>query len=108
MTDKPGITTKHMLSTSLLEAVFRHSPTGHYLLSPTPEATVLAVNDAFLKASGRRREDLVGVSLFDAFPSDPDDPFDTGEATLRSSLARVAATGLPDTLPAQRYPIPVT
>ena len=97
-----------MLPTALFEAVFTHSPTGHYLLSPTPEATVLAVNDAFLKASGRRREDLVGISLFEAFPSDPDDPFDTGEATLRSSLARVAATGLPDTLPAQRYPIPVT
>jgi signal transduction histidine kinase/CheY-like chemotaxis protein len=107
MTDKPGITTKHMLSTSLLEAVFRHSPTGNYLLSPTPEATVLAVNDAFLKASGRRREEMLGVSLFEVFPRNPDDPTDTGESALRNSLARVAATGKPDTLPAQRYPIRV-
>jgi len=96
-----------MQSLSLFEAVFRHSPIGNYLLSPTPESTVLAVNDAFLKASGRRREDMVGISLFDTFPGNPDDPEDTGESDLRQSLARVAATGKPDTLPAIRYPIQV-
>jgi signal transduction histidine kinase/CheY-like chemotaxis protein len=96
-----------MLATSLFEAVFNHSPIGNYLLSPTPEATVLAVNDAFLKASGRRREEMVGISLFVTFPSNPDDPDDTGESILRDSLARVAATGKLDTLPAQRYPIRV-
>jgi signal transduction histidine kinase/ActR/RegA family two-component response regulator len=96
-----------MLSPDLFEAVFRHSPIGHYLLSPTPEATVLAVNDAFLEASGRTREELVGASLFAAFPRNPDDPADTGETDLRRSLARVLATGQPDRLPAQRYPIPV-
>ena len=97
-----------MLSQDLFEAVFNSSPIGHYLLSPTPEATVLAVNDAFLEASGRTREELVGSSLFSAFPRNPDDPADTGETVLRRSLARVVATGLPDRLPAQRYPIPVT
>jgi signal transduction histidine kinase/ActR/RegA family two-component response regulator len=96
-----------MHPTALFEAVFKNSPIGNYLLSPTPEATILAVNDAFLKASGRRREDLVGISLFTAFPANPDDPFDSGESALRRSLARVAATGQPDTLPAQRYPIRV-
>jgi PAS domain S-box-containing protein len=96
-----------MLSTSLFEAVFNRSPIGNYLLSTTPEATVLAVNDAFLKASGRKREELVGTSLFVAFPSNPDDPEDIGESVLRQSLARVVATGRVDTLPAQRYPIRV-
>jgi len=96
-----------LLSSSLFEAAFNSSPIGNYLLSPTPEATILAVNDAFLKASGRRRDDLVGVSLFAAFPANPDDPQDTGEAALRASLARALASGQPDTLPAQRYPIRV-
>ncbi|MFP5393174.1 MAG: ATP-binding protein [Gammaproteobacteria bacterium] len=96
-----------MISAALYEAIFRSAPVGNYLLSPTPEAIILAVNDVFLRASGRRREDLVGVSLFVAFPSNPDDPFDTGEADLRASLARVLATGVPDVMPAQRYPIPV-
>ena len=96
-----------MLSATLFESAFNSSPFGHYLLSPTPDAIILAVNDAFLKASSRTREELLGASLFKAFPGNPDDPEDTGEADLRASLAKVRATGLPDTLPAVRYPIPV-
>jgi len=96
-----------MVPVALYEAVFNASHTGHYLLSPTPEAVILAVNDAFLKASGRRREELVGTSLFVAFPRNAEDPNDTGEDDLRRSLARVAATGQVDILPAIRYPIRV-
>jgi signal transduction histidine kinase/CheY-like chemotaxis protein len=96
-----------MLSPDLFEAVFNSSPIGHYLLSPTPDAIILAVNDAFLKASARTREELVGISLFAAFPRNPDDPADTGETDLRRSFSRVLATGQPDRLPVQRYPIPV-
>jgi PAS domain-containing protein len=81
-----------MQSLSLFEAVFRHSPIGNYLLSPTPEATVLAVNDAFLRASGRRREDLLGISLFEAFPRNPDDPKDTGEPPVKSIPCPPSAT----------------
>ncbi|HWJ93525.1 MAG TPA: hypothetical protein VNT33_02305, partial [Telluria sp.] len=66
-----------MLSSSLFESIFNSSPIGNYLLSPTPEATILAVNDAFLKASSRTREELVGLSLFDAFPGNPEDAEDT-------------------------------
>jgi len=96
-----------MLSPDLFESVFNSSPFGHYLLSPTPEAIILAVNDAFLAASARTRAELVGVSLFTAFPANPNDPADTGEANLRASLAEVLATGRPHRLPAVRYPIPV-
>ncbi|VXC78253.1 ATP-binding protein [Massilia sp. 9I] len=96
-----------MLSPAVFESAFNSSPIGKYLLSPTPEATILAVNEAFLKASSRRRGDLVGVSLFVAFPADPNDPAGTNEEELRASLARVRASGQPDTLPVQRYPIPV-
>ncbi|MFK3741124.1 PAS domain-containing hybrid sensor histidine kinase/response regulator [Massilia sp. TN1-12] len=97
-----------MLSPALFESVFNSSPSGNYLLSPTPEAIILAVNDTFLKASARTREELVGTSLFVAFPGNPDDAEDTGETDLRRSLAHVLATGETHTLPACRYPIPVT
>jgi len=97
-----------MLSPTLFESVFNSSPSGNYLLSPTPEATILAVNDTFLKAAARTREELVGLSLFAAFPGNPDDTGDTGVDKLRRSLAKVVETGQPDTLPAVRYPIPVT
>ncbi|MEW6373787.1 MAG: ATP-binding protein [Pseudomonadota bacterium] len=97
-----------MFPTALFEAVFSSSPVGNYLLSPTPEAVILAVNDTFLRASSRTREELVGMSLFEAFPGNPEDPEDTSEAELRRSFARVIETGKPDNLPVQRYPIPVT
>jgi PAS domain S-box-containing protein len=94
-----------MLSSFIYESLFNSSPTGNYLLSPTPEAIILAVNDAFLAASSRKREDLVGISLFVAFPENPDDPEDTGVAALRNSLVKVIATRQADALPLQRYPI---
>jgi PAS domain S-box-containing protein len=97
-----------MLSLPLYEAVFNSSPVGEYLLSPTPDAVILAVNDSFLNGVSRKREDLVGVSLFVVFPENPDDPKDTGVAALRQSLARVIVTGKPDTLALQRYPVHVT
>lgn len=96
-----------MNSESLYTKVFNSSPTGNCLLSPTSEAIILAVNDAFLKVSGRRRENLVGVSVFAAFPGTPSDLYETGEVILRASLARVIASGQPDTLEAVRYPIRV-
>ncbi|RZI43349.1 bifunctional diguanylate cyclase/phosphodiesterase [Herbaspirillum sp. HC18] len=105
-TDQPD--QNFMLPGTLYEAVFASSPAGGYLLTPTPEATILAVNDAFLKAASCRREHLVGKSLFEVFPENPDDLEDTGVEALRASLARVVATGEPETLHAQRYPIPVT
>jgi signal transduction histidine kinase/DNA-binding NarL/FixJ family response regulator len=94
-----------MLPLSVYRSVFANSPVCEYLLSP--DATVLDVNDAFLQTSLRRREDLVGFNLFDVFPENPDDPHDSGVPALRRSLARVIATGQPDTLALQRYPISV-
>jgi PAS domain S-box-containing protein len=94
-----------MVLSLLYEANFNTSPIGTCLLAATRDATILAVNEAFIKNSGRRREDLVGLSVFAAFPGDPDDASDTGERAVRESLRRVLATGAPDHLPVQRYPI---
>jgi PAS domain S-box-containing protein len=94
-----------MVLSVLYEANFNSSPTATCLLAATPDATILAVNDAFLKGCGRRREDLLGASVFAVFPADPDDASDTGEHALRASLRRVMATGVADHLPVQRYPI---
>lgn len=94
-----------MVSPTLYEANFNSFPIANCLLSATTEATILAVNDAFLKECFRQREDLVGMSVFLAFPGNPDDDNDTGEAALRGSIARALATGQPDKLRVQRYPI---
>lgn len=96
-----------MVPSFVYESVFARSPVGEYLLSPSNDPVILAVNDTFLQASGRTREGLVGQRLFAAFPGNPEDEGDTGVAALRASLARVIATGRSDALPVQRYPIRV-
>lgn len=90
---------------SIYQALFDRSPLGECLLSAEEDPIVLAVNDTFLRISGRSRDSLVGRRLFDVFP---DDPGDSGLAALRHSLATVIRTGQPDTMPLQRYPIRVT
>jgi diguanylate cyclase (GGDEF)-like protein/PAS domain S-box-containing protein len=96
-----------LLPLTVFQLVFDNSPICEYLLSPTPEAIILAVNQKFLDSVSRKREDLIGASLFAAFPENPTDPEDSGVTALRQSLLRVIATGKPDTLALQRYPIRV-
>lgn len=85
--------------------VFAATPNPYLLLDP--ELVVVDVNRAYLEATGRTREDLIGQYVFDAFPADPADPDATGVRNLDTSLRRALATGRPDTMALQRYDIPV-
>lgn len=96
-----------MLSSSIYKSIFDRSAIGEYLLSPSPDPVIIAVNDAFLKVAGRSRDSLIGMRLFEAFPDNPDDEKDSSVAALSRSLARVIASGESDELPMQRYPIRV-
>jgi PAS domain S-box-containing protein len=71
----------------------------------TPEFAVVAVSDAYLKATMTRREAILGRDLFELFPDNPNDPAATGAANLRASLQRVLQTGTTDTMPIQRYDV---
>ncbi|WBR99897.1 ATP-binding protein [Pseudoduganella sp. SL102] len=92
----------------LFTAAFHRSPIGQYLLAPTDKLEIIAVNDAFLGYVGRRREDLLGLPLFEAFAEDPGDAGDTGVGPLGRSIARAIETRSPQTMSAQRYPIGMT
>jgi hypothetical protein len=54
-----------MVSDPLFNAAFHRSPIGQYLLAPTDKLEILAVNDSFLRAVSRSREDLLGMPLFE-------------------------------------------
>ncbi len=84
------------------EALFSASPNPYLLLRPS--LVIAGVNDAYLQATMRRREDLVGRGLFEAFPSDPSS---AGHRQLRSSLERVLREKTRDHLPLIRYDIPL-
>ena len=84
-------------------AVFQALPGMVALLDP--DLVYVAVNEEFLRISGRTREQMVGRYLFDVFPDNPADPAATGARNLRASLQRVLATGERDTMALQRYDV---
>ncbi|MBB4899891.1 serine phosphatase RsbU (regulator of sigma subunit) [Streptomyces griseostramineus] len=71
----------------------------------TPELVFADVNEAYIRGTGRSREELVGRYLFDVFPDNPNDPNATGARNLQASLLRVLATGERDTMALQRYAV---
>src|SRR5213593_1699968 len=85
------------------QVLFESAP-GLYLVL-TPALTIVAVNDAYLKATMTKREDILGRGLFEVFPDNPDDPAATGVRNLRASLDRVLTHRVPDTMTVQKYDI---
>lgn len=84
-------------------ALFNAAP-GLYLVLDT-SLRIVAVNDAYARATMTQRQAIVGRRLFDIFPDNPDDPATEGVRNLRASLNRVLQTGLPDAMPVQKYDI---
>ncbi len=84
-------------------ALFEATPRPFLVLAS--DLTIVAVNDAYLHATMTERAALLGQTMFDAFPDDPNDPEATGVRNLHASLERVLATGRADVMAEQRYPI---
>ncbi|HUB65868.1 MAG TPA: ATP-binding protein [Candidatus Methylacidiphilales bacterium] len=70
-----------------------------------PDLTIVAVSDAYLRATKTRREEIVGRGIFEIFPDNPDSPNADGMRNLRASLERVLATRTRDSMPIQKYDI---
>jgi PAS domain S-box-containing protein len=85
------------------EALFQSAP-GLYLVL-TPELNIVAVSDAYLRATMTKREEILGRGIFDVFPDNPDDPSATGVRNLRTSLQRVIQDKTPDAMAVQKYDI---
>jgi signal transduction histidine kinase len=77
---------------------------GAYLVLD-PHFVIVAVTDAYLRATLTAREEIIGRDLFDVFPDNPNDPAATGTRNLRASLETVLRTGAPHAMPVQKYDI---
>ena len=86
------------------QTLFTNAP-GLYLVL-APDLTIVAVNDAYARATMTVREQIVGRPLFDVFPDNPNDPAADGVRNLRASLDRVLAHKRPDPMAVQKYDIP--
>lgn len=82
-------------------AAFDASPNPYVVMTPT--FVILSANLAYLRVTGRRLQDIVDRSMFDAFPSG-DGEAESG-LMLRESLERTVALGRPDHLPLIKYSI---
>ncbi|MDB5622722.1 MAG: hypothetical protein JWR39_1285, partial [Devosia sp.] len=76
-----------------LAALFDAAPNPYVVFDL--ELTIVGANDAYLRVTGRSREEITGKPLFEAFPSDP---LSLGGRMLRASLDKVLADGQPDHL----------
>ncbi|WP_432520498.1 SpoIIE family protein phosphatase [Kineococcus sp. SYSU DK006] len=85
-------------------AVFAALPTPLLLLDA--RLRIVAVNDAYARATGRPRGQLLGRHVLEAFPDNPETPEARATANLGDSLRRVLRTGEADTMPLQRYDVP--
>jgi len=83
-------------------ALFESAP-GQYLVL-TPWYQIVAVSDAYLRATLTTRAGILGRGLFDVFPDNPDDPGATGVRNLGASLRRILDTKRP-ALRVQKYDI---
>ena len=77
-------------------AVFDSAPDAYLLLAPDPlRFTMVAANEARLRVTMTRSEDVVGRPLFEVLPYNPGDPSATGARNLRTSLDVALRTGKP-------------
>src|SRR5882724_6748227 len=83
------------ISTPDFRALFEAA--GSYLVLK-PDLTIAAVSDAYLRATMTKREEILGLGLFDVFPDNPDEPTATGVSNLRGSLHRVLQNQVSDAM----------
>jgi PAS fold. len=84
---------------------FDASPHPYMLLDPAPGLHIVDINDAYARATLTRPEDVVGHSLFEIFPDNPDHPLADGVSNLYASLRTVVKTGQPHAMAVQRYDV---
>jgi len=94
--------TRHTASFGIdFEALLTRSPNPYVLLDS--EFRLVWMNDAYLRVTMRSRDELIGRTMFDAFPSDPESE---SHRLLEGSLKKVLATSKADELALIRYDIP--
>jgi PAS domain S-box-containing protein len=83
--------------------LFESAP-GLYLVL-APDLTIVAVSEAYLRATMTKRDEILGRRLFDVFPDNPDDPTATGTHNLRTSLDLVRRDRVANAMAIQKYDI---
>ncbi|AKJ02951.1 PAS domain S-box-containing protein [Archangium gephyra] len=94
-----------MPNTLDFQALFSLSPNPYMVLDR--ELRYVAANEAYLRLTASRLEELLGRPIFEVFPHDPADPSNASARLLRTSFERVLAGRVPDTLALIPYRVPL-
>ena len=78
-------------------------PDSYLVVSPA--LVILTASNAYLADTLKRRDELIGHYLFDAFPDNPDAPEAHAVHNWRASLEHVIATGQPHQMAPQHYDV---
>ncbi|MCP3164376.1 ATP-binding protein [Myxococcus sp. QH3KD-4-1] len=85
------------------QQLFEQLPGAYLVALPDADFTLMAVSDAYLRATGTTREDLLGHPLLELFPDNREDPNAAGVHDLRASLERTLTTRAPDTMAVRKH-----
>src|SRR5437879_12771033 len=85
------------------ESLFQSAPGLYRVL--TPHFNIVAVSDAYLRATLTKREDILGRRDFAVFPDNPTDPLASGVRSRRTSLQRVLEVTVAYTTADEKYDI---
>lgn len=91
------------LERSQHDSVFLSLPSPTLLLSP--DFTIAAINRSYLRTIGRASEEILGLSVFDAFPESPESKHAGSSAEFARSVERVLRTRRPHRLSGIRYDV---
>lgn len=88
--------------------IFNSSPLAQLIISiDAPYYTILGANTAYLHSTNTQRSDLIGKSVFAAFPANPGDQDSMNIERVKFSFNEVIQTKEPHTMSNYRYDIPV-
>ena len=86
------------------KTLFESAP-GLYLVLDL-EMRIVALTDAYARATRTRREEILGRVVFEVFPDNPDDPGNAIGQTMTASFERVLRDRTCDVMPVLRYDLP--
>lgn len=85
--------------------LFENAPGSFLVLLPDADYTIVGVSNDYLRNTLKKREEILGRPVFDAFPDNPDTPEANSTKNLRASLERVIARKAEDLMAIQRYDV---
>jgi PAS domain S-box-containing protein len=91
------------LSAADYRLLFDSAPDPYVVLNP--KLCIVGVNDAYLRATMTKREEILGRDIFEVFPDNPSEADATGVRNLRASLNYVLTERVPDTMMVQKYDV---